>query len=125
MSTAYRREKGPRSATAASGPGQPASAYQSGDVRDLQTASGKPAAELTDPDDATVQSDQLIPDWVVKNEFRVCSMTLWRWTEDQQLGFPQPVKIRGRNYRRRRQVDTFKARMIREALAQALRGDAS
>jgi hypothetical protein len=61
--------------------------------------------------------DTLVPDPQVWEEFGVTSMTGDRWTKDPGLGFPQPVKIRRRNFRIRRELEEFKARMIKVALA--------
>ena len=51
--------------------------------------------------------DELVPDPQVAREFNVSLMTLWRWDRDPklaELGWEPPVKIRTRNYRRRRSV---------------------
>lgn len=59
--------------------------------------------------------DNLVPDPVVAKELNVTTMTLWRWTNDAELGFPKPIKIRERNYRSRRALEEFKARMMQRA----------
>src|SRR5262245_20605016 len=61
--------------------------------------------------------DILVPDPQVWTEFGVTSMTLYRWTRDPKLNFPQPVKINGRCYRRRREIEAFKERLLRQAIA--------
>ncbi|MGX1348224.1 putative DNA-binding transcriptional regulator AlpA [Bradyrhizobium elkanii] len=62
--------------------------------------------------------DQLVPDPVVAREFGgVSLMTLYRWTNDPKLGFPPPVKIRTKNFRSRRAIEDFKARMMRSAVS--------
>jgi hypothetical protein len=61
--------------------------------------------------------DILVPDPVVWREFNVTSMTGSRWTKDPTLNFPPPMKINGRNFRSRRQLEEFKARILREAIA--------
>jgi hypothetical protein len=43
-------------------------------------------------------------------------MTLWRWSRDRDLGFPQPIKIRKRLYRYQDELDDFDERH-REASA--------
>jgi hypothetical protein len=48
-------------------------------------------------------------------------MTLWRWTSDPRLGFPLPIKIRTRSFRSRQQLEAFKARMLRVAIAERAR----
>jgi hypothetical protein len=62
--------------------------------------------------------DALVPDPVVAEEFHITLMTLWKWTRDSRLGFP-PVatKIRNRNYRSRRAIDEFKAKMIERGMS--------
>jgi predicted DNA-binding transcriptional regulator AlpA len=62
--------------------------------------------------------ETLVPDPQVVREFGICSMTLFRWTRDPKLGFPQPVKINGRCYRSRREIEEFKQRMLRKAVAE-------
>ncbi len=61
--------------------------------------------------------DTLVPDPVVWQEFGVTSMTGHRWSRDPELDFPPATKINGRNYRSRRGLEEFKARMLRKAMA--------
>jgi hypothetical protein len=73
------------------------------------------------PDNAP---DELVPDPQVAREFNVTLMTLWRWDRDPrlaELGWEPPVKIRRRNYRRRRSLEKFKAALRNFGIA-ALRG---
>ena len=68
--------------------------------------------------------DELVPDPQVAREFNVTLMTLWRWDRDPrlaELGWEPPVKIRRRNYRRRRPLEKFKA-ALRNFGITALRG---
>jgi predicted DNA-binding transcriptional regulator AlpA len=62
--------------------------------------------------------DNLIPDPVVCAEFGVTAMTLWRWTRDRELNFPPAITIRNRNFRSRKQLEAFKARMLIRAICQ-------
>lgn len=50
---------------------------------------------------------RLIPKSQVRAEFGVSSMTLWRWTRDPDLNFPQPVVIRRRKYRDADAIEAF------------------
>jgi len=46
-------------------------------------------------------------------------MTAWRWDRDVALiamGWPAKIQIRGRNFRSRRQLEQFKAALIRKAI---------
>ena len=68
--------------------------------------------------------DELVPDPQVAREFNVSLMTLWRWDRDPklaELGWEPPVKIRTRNYRRRRPLEKFKV-ALRNFGITALRG---
>lgn len=43
--------------------------------------------------------ETLIPASRVKQMFgEISDMTLWRWLNEAELGFPQPVRINGRRY---------------------------
>jgi hypothetical protein len=63
------------------------------------------------------KNDSLVPDPVVWREFGISSMTGWRWDRDPELQFPPAIQIRGRNFRSRRALEEFKARMMRSAIA--------
>jgi hypothetical protein len=69
--------------------------------------------------------DTFVPDPQVWRELGVTSMTGWRWSHDDRLNFPPPIQIRGRNYRSRRQLEDFKARLLRQAIATRRRGGVS
>ena len=44
-------------------------------------------------------------------------MSLWRWSNDpDEVGFPAPVKINGRNFRSRKQLEAYKKGKLREAM---------
>ena len=52
----------------------------------------------------------------VWRELGICSMTGWRWDHDPELEFPPAIKIRNRNFRSRKQLEAWKARMLRRAI---------
>jgi predicted DNA-binding transcriptional regulator AlpA len=56
----------------------------------------------------------LIPDHRVKERYQVNAITIWRWTRDPKLAFPQPIRIRGRNYRCEAELDEFDQRRMAE-----------
>jgi len=65
--------------------------------------------------------EYLVPDPVVAEEFHVSLMTLWRWDRTRlkaDQGWPPRVKIGGRNYRHRSQLEAFKANLLALALAE-------
>jgi predicted DNA-binding transcriptional regulator AlpA len=65
-------------------------------------------------------ADPLVPDPDVAREFSVSLKTIWEWTTKRpDLGFAQRISINGRNYRRRSEIEAFKDRMVREAIARA------
>jgi hypothetical protein len=66
-------------------------------------------------------NDELVPDPQVWKELGITSMTGWRWTRDPALDFPPQITIRRRNFRSRKQLEAFKARMLRQALKQVRR----
>jgi hypothetical protein len=62
------------------------------------------------------QHDTLVPDPIVRREFGVTAMTIHRWTNDPELGFPPIIKVRKRNFRSRRALEEFKKGLIARAL---------
>jgi hypothetical protein len=66
------------------------------------------AAVASLPDD-----DDLVPSRVVKRENGgISDMTLWRWTRDLRIQFPQPdLVINGRKYWKRRTLRRHRQRL--------------
>ncbi len=59
-----------------------------------------------------MRPDDLVPDPRVAQELGgVRLITLWRWSKNPKVGFPPAIKINGRNYRRRSDLEAFKQRM--------------
>jgi predicted DNA-binding transcriptional regulator AlpA len=60
-------------------------------------------------------------EWLVSSQikamFHFSDMALWRWQQDEKLGFPKPRKIMRRNYWIKSEIDAFNARVIRESAA--------
>ena len=86
----------------------------------------KSAKLRTDPDQAVpdqvvVIPDHFVPDPEVCREFSITPMTLDRWTNDPNLRFPPPMKLRNRNFRSRKQLEEFKAELLRKAIAAPLK----
>lgn len=54
-----------------------------------------------------MQNQKYLPDSKVAERYGVSIMTLWRWTKDDRLGFPAPIKIAGRNYRSLAELEAF------------------
>ena len=63
-----------------------------------------------------IEHDELVPDPVMRREFGVTEMTISRWDADPKLGFPPKIKIRAHNFRSRKQLEEFKARMLTAAI---------
>jgi hypothetical protein len=61
--------------------------------------------------------DELVPDPQVRRELNINAMRLHRWERDPRLNFPPKIKIRGHNFRSRKALEDFKARMIGMALS--------
>jgi predicted DNA-binding transcriptional regulator AlpA len=62
------------------------------------------------------EPDSFVPDSVVAKELGITVMSLWRRTNDPDGQFPPPIKVSGRNFRSRKQVEEYKARKLREAM---------
>ncbi len=62
--------------------------------------------------ESTTEYDELVPDSAVRRELGISSMSLWRYTNDAALSFPQPAKIRDRNFRSRRELEAWKAAQL-------------
>lgn len=46
-----------------------------------------------------MNEDKFIPAHEVREmSGGIADMTLWRWLQDDQLGFPQPIRIKTRRY---------------------------
>jgi hypothetical protein len=90
--------------------GRPAAAAR--DQRQVRSAHQDMSA-----DDDSDPPDEFVPDPIIWKEFGITPMTGWRWTNDPDLGFPRPVKIRNRCFRSRNQIEAFKARMLSAAIA--------
>lgn len=78
--------------------------------------------EITDQAETVTETDVLVPDPRVREEFGgVSEMTIHRWDRDPQmaaLGWPPPIRIRNRKFRSRRALEAFKATMARRAVAE-------
>jgi hypothetical protein len=55
----------------------------------------------------TKEDGELIPDARVAERYGVHSITVSRWDADDKLGFPAPVVINRRKYRRRSELETW------------------
>jgi hypothetical protein len=62
-------------------------------------------------------ADTFVPDPQVWKELGISSMTGWRWQRDPSLNFPPRIQIRGRNFRSRKQLERWKAEMLRRSIA--------
>jgi hypothetical protein len=51
--------------------------------------------------------DDLLPDPQVAQRYQVTLRTVARWDEDAELGFPKPVWIRNRKYRRIKELQSW------------------
>ena len=63
-----------------------------------------------------MDGDYLVPDKQIMREFSVSAMSIWRWTHDPNMNFPPPIVINNRNYRSRRAIESFKERLLAEAI---------
>jgi hypothetical protein len=56
-----------------------------------------------------MQGKKLLPEAQVAERYSVTTVTLWRWDNDPDLGFPKPIRIRKRKYRDESELDAFDA----------------
>jgi hypothetical protein len=74
--------------------------------------------------------DSHVPDPAVWAEIGISPMSGWRWDQEAKnpeselakLGWPPPIKIRGRNFRSRHRLEQFKANAQRKAIQDRARG---
>jgi hypothetical protein len=66
-------------------------------------------------------SEDLVPDSVVGGELEISQVTLANWTNNPARGFPPQIKFGNRGYRSRKALEAYKARKLREAIAEANR----
>jgi len=52
-------------------------------------------------------SADLLPDPRVALRYHVSPRTLYRWDEQPELGFPKPIRINRRKYRRVKQLEIW------------------
>ena len=55
-----------------------------------------------------------LPEAAVCRRYGVSDMTLIRWDRDERLGFPKPILIRGRKYRRLSELLEFEERQAKD-----------
>ena len=59
-------------------------------------------------------AEQLVPDPMVERRYNISGMTLTRWDRDESLGFPKPIWIRSRKYRRLSELLEFEERQAKD-----------
>lgn len=60
-----------------------------------------------------------LPAVAVCERYAIGKMALWRWTQDDELGFPAPIQIRKRNYWRLSDLEAFERRKAMAAGSKA------
>jgi predicted DNA-binding transcriptional regulator AlpA len=84
----------------------------------LARAAGVIKASTDSSEDAADVTDTFVSDPQVWKELGISSMTGWRWQRDPDLKFPPRIQIRGRNFRSRKQLERWKAEMLRRSIGQ-------
>lgn len=51
----------------------------------------------------------LIPAIKTAERYSVTTMTIWRWRKNEELGFPEPISINGRNMWRLADLEKWEA----------------
>lgn len=67
-----------------------------------------------DRDEASLPASEdkdevFLPAARLRRRYNITDMTLWRWENAPELGFPQPVEIAGRRYWRLSELQQFEA----------------
>ena len=57
-------------------------------------------------------SSDLLPDPLVAERYNVTPRTIHRWDRQPDLGFPRPVFINGRKYRRLNQLENWERQRV-------------
>jgi hypothetical protein len=75
-------------------------------------------------------ADQDDGDWIVSARLYqyfggVSSNTVHRWRNDPALGFPEPIKVQGRNYWRPEDLRRWRREQAQKTLARASGADAA
>jgi predicted DNA-binding transcriptional regulator AlpA len=65
------------------------------------------------------QNSDLIPKPAIARELGVSSRTVSRWMEDKTLGFPVPIRLRGRLYFARLDLENWKTARVRASMVEA------
>jgi predicted DNA-binding transcriptional regulator AlpA len=87
-------------------------------ARALARAAGVTKASTDSSEDVADVVDTFVPDPQVWKELGISSMTGWRWQRDPDLNFPPRIQIRGRNFRSRKQLERWKAEMLRRSIGE-------
>lgn len=58
------------------------------------------------------EDETFLPDSKVLHRYGITAMSLWRWDENPDLGFPRPHVISGRKYRKLSELIAFEARAV-------------
>ncbi len=77
-----------------------------------------PVAELTEGERAERAASLrrvLLPQPLVEERYHLSAMSLWRWVQDEALGFPMPLVIRNRNYFWLDELEAWERRMATES----------
>jgi hypothetical protein len=88
-------------------------------VRDAdRLRSAKKATRTAEPpDNERADGETLLPDSAVCRRYGVSSMSLWRWDRTPELGFPKPIRIQNRKYRRLAELRAWEASRRADVLA--------
>jgi len=58
-----------------------------------------------------------LPASQVRIRYGVSDMTLWRWLRNEQLNFPRPLRINGRRFWKRTDLESWEASRAAESAA--------
>ena len=58
-----------------------------------------------------------LPAGQVRSRYGVSDMAIWRWLHNERLGFPRPIRINGRRFWKRTDLESWEASRADESAA--------
>ena len=58
-----------------------------------------------------------LPAGQVRSRYGVSDMAIWRWLHNERLGFPRPIRINGRRFWKRTELEAWEASRAAESAA--------
>jgi predicted DNA-binding transcriptional regulator AlpA len=66
---------------------------------------------------STPLQNTFLPAGQVRIRYGVSDMAIWRWLRNEQLNFPRPIRINGRRFWKRTELEAWEASRAAESAA--------